>query len=271
MSKVNYSGLETSIYAYRNQVKRESDLIALFVHWYLVKNDFVCVIDGKKTEILPENWNESEEIYVINYSLDSKGYELKILNVDKETCIVNLMKKSTERTASFSCVIKNHISNLRNEYQNLFMNLNDLHEMLSKEFTPLFKEESSKSTSGTQSRESGASVPRPNPPEAIYDPLRIGGPVRPPLAPVGIGRSDLDPFSFDPLGTGGMVFDPFRNYDRRLIPTNLPPGAVPPRARFDPYGPPNPDELIPGSSTRVGPNPNHLRPPGGFGNDHMFM
>lgn len=49
-----------------------------------------------------------------------------------------------------------------------------------------------------------------------------------------------------------MIFDPFRNYDRRLIPTNLPPGAVPPRARFDPYGPPSPDELIPGSSTRVG-------------------
>ena len=49
-----------------------------------------------------------------------------------------------------------------------------------------------------------------------------------------------------------MIFDPFRNYDRRLIPTNLPPGAVPPGARFDPYGPPSPDELIPGSSTRVG-------------------
>lgn len=90
-------------------------------------------------------------------------------------------------------------------------------------------------------------------PENIYDPLRVvHPPIRPPLPPTNIGRSDLDPFSFDPSGTGGMIFDPFRNYDRRLIPTNLPRGAVPPGARFDPYGPPNPDELMPGSSTRVG-------------------
>ena len=98
-----------------------------------------------------------------------------------------------------------------------------------------------------------------------------------------------------------MVFDPFRNPDRnRFIPGNLPPGAVPPGilkkkhtstkyffliictlgARFDPYGPPNPDDLRPGYS-RVGyiefkisfnliykliitfyrPNPSHLQPP----------
>lgn len=58
-----------------------------------------------------------------------------------------------------------------------------------------------------------------------------------------------------------MVFDPFRNPERdRYIPGNLPPGAVPPGARFDPYGPPNPDDLMPGYS-RVGPNPSHLRPP----------
>ena len=50
----------------------------------------------------------------------------------------------------------------------------------------------------------------------------------------------------------GMIFDPFRDMDRRLIPTNLPRGAVPPGARFDPFGPPSPDDLIPGSSTRVG-------------------
>lgn len=45
-----------------------------------------------------------------------------------------------------------------------------------------------------------------------------------------------------------MIFDPFRNMQhQRDIPRNLPPGAVPPGARFDPFGPPNPDDLTPGS------------------------
>lgn len=47
-----------------------------------------------------------------------------------------------------------------------------------------------------------------------------------------------------------MIFDPFRNMNRRDVPGNLPPGAVPPGARFDPFGPPNPDDLMPRS--RIG-------------------
>jgi proteasome inhibitor subunit 1 (PI31) len=43
-----------------------------------------------------------------------------------------------------------------------------------------------------------------------------------------------------------MIFDPFRaGDDRRMIPGNLPRGAVPPGARFDPFGPPDPDSLRP--------------------------
>lgn len=51
MSKINFFGLETFVYAYKNQIKRESDLIALFVHWYLSKNNFVCVLDGRVNEL----------------------------------------------------------------------------------------------------------------------------------------------------------------------------------------------------------------------------
>jgi hypothetical protein len=46
--------------------------------------------------------------------------------------------------------------------------------------------------------------------------------VHPPVTPASIGRSDLDPLAFDPTGSGGMYFDPFRNMDRRNIPSNLP-------------------------------------------------
>lgn len=52
MSKMNLYGLETCYYAFKNQIKKESDAIILFVHWYLVKNGFQCVIDGKVKKLL---------------------------------------------------------------------------------------------------------------------------------------------------------------------------------------------------------------------------
>jgi hypothetical protein len=150
------------------------------------------------------------------------------------------------------------------------MNLQDLYESVDKEFGTMFKESKEENKGSIVSEQTtskrGPEPDRPqfNEPQSIL----IQPPIRQPRPPFGIGRSDLDPFRADPLGTGGMIFDPFRNYDSRTIPTNLPRGAVPPGARFDPFGPPNPDDLIPGSSTRVGPNPNNFKPPG-F--DDMFM
>ncbi|CAH8526705.1 unnamed protein product [Heterobilharzia americana] len=93
------------------------------------------------------------------------------------------------------------------------------------------------------------------------------------------GRSDLDPLSSigGPSGSGGMIFDP-----RRMIPDSrigggsffggpdvLPPGAVPPGARFDPFGPgvmPSRPHL--GNGRRRNPDPDHALPPG-F--DDMYM
>jgi len=89
---------------------------------------------------------------------------------------------------------------------------------------------------------------------AARDPLRVGEPRQPYAPPDNYGRSDLDPFgSVDPRsGMGGMIFDPFRGTNRPRIPGNLPPGAVPPGARYDPFGPPNPDDLSGGSAMRIG-------------------
>ncbi|KAF7253108.1 hypothetical protein EG68_11674 [Paragonimus skrjabini miyazakii] len=86
------------------------------------------------------------------------------------------------------------------------------------------------------------------------------------------GRSDLDPLG-SLAGRGGMILDP-----RRPIPSGsfgpsgsflggpdvLPPGSVPPGARFDPFGP----GIVPvrprfGSSHRPRePDPDHALPPG---------
>ncbi|KAG2461902.1 PSMF1 inhibitor, partial [Polypterus senegalus] len=62
-----------------------------------------------------------------------------------------------------------------------------------------------------------------------------------PMGPFAVGGSDLDPFG---SRQGGMIFDPLRSGLPRPgfnptsgIPGRLPPGAVPPGARFDPFGP----------------------------------
>uniref|UniRef100_A0ABI7Z4Q1 Proteasome inhibitor PI31 subunit n=1 Tax=Felis catus TaxID=9685 RepID=A0ABI7Z4Q1_FELCA len=100
-----------------------------------------------------------------------------------------------------------------------------------------------------------ASVSSPHrefPPAAAreVDPLRIH-PQHPhtsrqppwcdPLGPFAVGGEDLDPFG---CRRGGMIVDPLRSgFPRALIdpssglPNRLPPGAVPPGARFDPFGP----------------------------------
>ncbi len=138
----------------------------------------------------------------------------------------------------------------------MFINLQDLYDNLKKEFQPLFSNgtdvksinEAEKSTATTTS--TTQSEPSPYNP----DPLRVTRPDRQPVFPDNYGRNDLDPFGrFDPLSRGGMIFDPFRDPNRnRYIPGNLPPGSVPPQARFDPFGPPNPDDLRPGYPGRIG-------------------
>ncbi|KAJ8984422.1 hypothetical protein NQ317_012485 [Molorchus minor] len=96
-----------------------------------------------------------------------------------------------------------------------------------------------------------------------------------PLSPLSnVGRSDLDPFGgLDPLrvpnriippGGGGMIFQP---PPPQLPPGNLgiPPGSLPPGARFDPFRPPDANRFPP---RRTRPDNDELPPPG---YDDMFM
>lgn len=117
--------------------------------------------------------------------------------------------------------------------------------------------------------------PREFPPATAreVDPLRISShhphssrqPTwRDPLSPFAVGGDDLDPFGCQ---RGGMIVDPLRSgFPRALIdpssglPNRLPPGAVPPGARFDPFGPIG--------TSPSGPNPDHLPPPG---YDDMYL
>ena len=79
-------------------------------------------------------------------------------------------------------------------------------------------------------------------------------------APRNYGRDDLDPFAQPGGRSGGMIMDPrdliqdqpdIRDQDPRI-----PPGSVPPEARFDPIGPAGPHH--PGRPR--GPRPNSFDP-----------
>ncbi|THD22663.1 Proteasome inhibitor PI31 subunit [Fasciola hepatica] len=115
---------------------------------------------------------------------------------------------------------------------------------------------------------SAASQPQPIHPSSL-------GPTRPDFPFPDYGRSDLDPIG-GLAGRGGMILDPRRPFlgggsgvgpfgGGSLMggPDVLPPGAVPPGARFDPFGP----GVMPGRPAFGGrvpraPDPDHALPPG---------
>ena len=120
-----------------------------------------------------------------------------------------------------------------------------LHRDVVSKLRPTPAPEAVKPTQGSKSPE------HPPPPSAQgLGPSAQRNPYHDPHVLPRIGGSDLDPLN--PYG-GGMLFDPFSPANRmgpgnpKLDPLgrNLPPGAIPPGARFDPFGPPQPENFGP--------------------------
>lgn len=92
------------------------------------------------------------------------------------------------------------------------------------------------------------------------------------------GNPDLDPHirtnvdlrEHNPLVPRGMIFDPSQLIDSQRNPDrhpHSPRNILPPGARYDPIGPPDPSSVGPGRSPRPGhefavPDPDHFQPPG---------
>lgn len=74
-----------------------------------------------------------------------------------------------------------------------------MYEKLNNEFQPLFKESEQKPEERQVVIEN---LPQSRPQPSPYDPdpLRVTRPGLQPIYPDNYGRSDLDPFNFDPLG-----------------------------------------------------------------------
>lgn len=129
----------------------------------------------------------------------------------------------------------------------MFIDLQDLSEKIDTEFDALLKEDTKQTE--LETRESDIASSKSLQTGATIDQVHSQSYT----SPNNYGRSDLNPFPDDPLrvgpsriggiGGGGMIFDPFRGQNYPQVPGHLPPGSVPPGARFDPFGPAVPDDL----------------------------
>ncbi|XP_045449238.1 proteasome inhibitor PI31 subunit isoform X1 [Melitaea cinxia] len=277
-------GWDLTFKTVEKDVKRKSDIIVAFIHWNLIKRGFrnIGIGDERKlsgneerTELLPTGWNDKEN-YTMRYIFEDKLYILHGLNTDGNL-IVNLMRSEDLAVSNIATNIEETVQETSGSIDKMLPNHKDLMHNIKRDLINSITD-SLTSSAQTQTMErdnSRINNNRDNPVRIPPQPRPQAGPENsnlwepPPSNIRNVGRSDLDPFA--PPG-GGMLFNPFspgRDIENPGlgIPGGLPRGAVPPGARFDPFGPP-------GFAPRPGrrqppPDSDHLPPPG-F-NDNMFL
>ncbi|XP_048727093.2 proteasome inhibitor PI31 subunit-like [Ostrea edulis] len=273
-------GLELLFNSIKSQFNSCQDALIAVFHWELISKGFKCLGNGeekpsnateKGSESLPEGWNTSPNYYVMRYSSKNDKeavYILKVIRID-EDLLVHFMKAGTDVVESLNVRTSDYSTGSVESYDGAYTQLDELCALFKSTIVDAVVKPQSSSqpaTSQQRSRDQRSRLEED-------DPLRVP-PRRPPQRapggwnepddPFSIGRGDLDPFAAG--RGGGMIFDPMRTGVPGLrpdpsagLPHRLPPGAVPPGARFDPFGPPG---------QRPGPDPDHMPPPG---YDDMFM
>jgi proteasome inhibitor subunit 1 (PI31) len=264
-----------------SHIRKKQDAVVCFVHSWMLTKDFKCIGKGeeipkeniRKSDMLPPGWS-ADDIYSLIYQRQTTGdiYLLKIVNFDN-TLLLHLMRIKDSKVSSTEVHPSDYVTNNLSSYDAAFhkQSLDSFGKRLTGELLGLF-EEKPKSVPREKARDADRNQP---------DPLRVPY-CRPdwqqPANPMSIGRSDLDPLAGG-MGSG-MIFDPMRTGFPSYGgpgrgtggPNILPRGAVPPGARFDPFGPPAPDPsggMNPDfRNQRSGPDPDHLPRPG---YDDMFM
>ncbi|XP_012056773.1 PREDICTED: proteasome inhibitor PI31 subunit [Atta cephalotes] len=268
----NVFGFELFQKLYHDDIHKKEDVIILFMHWYLTKSGFRCIGIGddaafnaseKGSELLPTEWN-SRPNYALRYVKDGKLHVL--LGVKSDTdLLLNLMKHQENSVSNISFPIEETVSALHGPLETVIPSYQTILHNIQKDFVSTI----CSNEAGTQTtvlNNPGSSSGRNEIPlidSPADSPLRIPGNRalnRPEY--VGVGSRDLDPFG----ESGGMIFDPFDTRRRQIgrlpgglgIPGVLPPNAIPPGARFDPFGPPELDPMRPHHRR---PDDDHLSPP----------
>ncbi|XP_030067204.1 proteasome inhibitor PI31 subunit [Microcaecilia unicolor] len=264
------AGLELLYTSVAQSLSAPQDALLCFIHWEMVVHGYQCLGTGdkpgendRKSEKLPAGWNSNKELYSLRYrSQDGTSHILLKSIMVENTMILNAMDPRLEQVVDVTLKVADYVnSDCLDSFEKVYKNSAELSALLLSRIISPFTGSKEKPRAMRESPQS-------------HDPLRIP-PYRPhtnpqpnwpdPLGPFAAGGTDLDPLGG--RGGGGMIVDPLRSGFPRAgfnpssgIPGHLPPGAVPPGARFDPFGPM--------SSSRPGPDPDHLPPPG---YDDMFM
>lgn len=273
-------GWDLTFKTVEKDIKQKSDVIVSFIHWNLTKRGFRNIGvgdersfsgDESKSELLPSGWNHSEK-YTLRYVLEDKLYILHGVTSDG-TLIVNLMRSEDLAVSNIAVNIENTVCETNGSIEKMLPNYKDFMYHVKRDLIDSVTDKPTSSAqtqtqhrSNTNESDEGLRISRPRP-EVVPDNRNLWE--QPSSNLRNIGRSDLDPFA--PPG-GGMLFNPFqpgRDIENPGlgIPGGLPRGAVPPGARFDPFGPPGVGPF-PGRRPPP-PDADHFPPPG-F-NDNMFL
>ncbi|XP_076246437.1 proteasome inhibitor 31 kDa [Calliopsis andreniformis] len=269
-------GFEILQTLYDSQLTKKEDVLILFVHWYLLKNGFRCIGLGdskaynaseKGSELLAEGWNTRPN-YAIRYVNDGKLYIFHGIKSD-EDLLLNMLKVDDQSVSNVRFPINQTVTDLRGPLETIIPSHQTVLQSLQNDFiNPVLPSNTTENSTQTSATERNVRT-EPDP-----DPLSVGRSSHPlphpwNTDPSRVGAADLDPFGRG----GGMIFDPFSPAARNPIdprrpalgvPGRLPPGAVPPFARFDPFGPPDNNPPRP----RPNPDSDDVLPPG---YDDMFM
>ncbi|XP_070276180.1 proteasome inhibitor PI31 subunit isoform X1 [Myotis yumanensis] len=270
------AGLEVLFASAAPAMTCAQDALVCFLHWELVTRGYYSVGAGeqpvpsdKKSELLPVGWNNNKDLYVLRYESKegSRKLLMKAVTVEK-SMIINVLEYGSQQVSDLTLNLDDYIDseNLL-DFHRTYRNSEELRSRIASEIITPLHEPWDKASVSSPHREFPPATARE------VDPLRIH-PQHPhisrppswcdPLGPFAVGGEDLDPFGYR---RGGMIVDPLRSGYPRVpidpssgLPNRLPPGAVPPGARFDPFGPIG--------TSPAGPNPDHLPPPG---YDDMYL
>ncbi|BES87667.1 proteasome inhibitor [Nesidiocoris tenuis] len=238
-----------------NDLKKKEDVLTLVIHYVIIKNGFRCVglgddktLAGTETtsELLPNGWN-SAECYALRYSREQDLFILKGVPVD-DALVYNFMRVKSLAVSTVAFNVEGTVKATNGPLETLIPSFDEIMKQIKTDLLDPLKISSSNKEVETQTATplpprpdhpiSDPDIPRFMPPQPLHptNPLFGSDPDRDPLR---VGGRDLDPFGvgggniFNPFNPRGGIPDPGAG-----IPGGLPRGAIPPGARFDPFGPP---------------------------------
>uniref|UniRef100_H9GDW9 Proteasome inhibitor PI31 subunit n=1 Tax=Anolis carolinensis TaxID=28377 RepID=H9GDW9_ANOCA len=252
------AGLELLFSSVAPDLSCPQDALVCYLHWKLITHGYRCLGAGdqpgaseRKSEMLPPGWNADKELYTLRYRAkdDSRDLLLKGIMVDG-SIILNVMEPKSQKVADLTLKVTDYINPEHlADFDKVYQNTEELQAQILHHIVSPFETAAKDPAIPKKEPKRERNPSPPNPPD--HDPLWIpprhphGGRQpnwQDPMGPFAVGGEDLDPFGGR---SGGMIFDPLRSGYRNPVidpssglPNRLPPGSVPPGARFDPFGPP---------------------------------